>query len=39
LVLRVVVEGPDEQTAAERAARNLIDAGAAEILTEIGKAL
>jgi hydroxymethylbilane synthase len=39
LVLRVVIEGPDEQTAAERAARNLIDAGAAEILTEIGKAL
>jgi hydroxymethylbilane synthase len=39
LVLRVAIDGPDEQAVAEKAAKNLIDAGAAEILTELGKAL
>ena len=37
LVLRVEIDGPDEQTVAERAAEQLIAAGADQILAELGK--
>jgi hydroxymethylbilane synthase len=37
-VLRVDIDGPDEQTVAELAAKNLIDAGAEAILADIERA-
>jgi len=39
LILRVAVEGPDELSAAQKAAEQLVAAGAAEILTDLGKSL
>ena len=38
LILRVSIDGPDERSVAERAAKSLVAAGATQILDEIGKA-